>query len=85
EVGTTRAHSIAVTRLHGMEQSGVRLPVGPPRNISALISLPVAQRTEQIRPKDKMGVQFPPGRKTTKRGIVYRQPRTSPLSADRTG
>src|SRR3989344_4018166 len=32
EVGTTRAHSIAVTRLHGMEQSGVRLPVGPPKN-----------------------------------------------------
>ena len=26
----TRAHSIAVEQFHGMEQVGVRLPVGPP-------------------------------------------------------
>lgn len=25
-----RAYSIAVTRVHGMDESGVRLPVGPP-------------------------------------------------------
>ncbi len=24
-----RAHGIAVTRVHGMDESGVRLPVGP--------------------------------------------------------
>ncbi len=44
------AYSIAVERFHGMEQVGVRLPVGP----HAL----VVQWIEQIRPKDKMGVRF---------------------------
>ena len=30
---STWAHSIAVKHLHGMEKSGVRLPVGPPKNV----------------------------------------------------
>ena len=67
-----------VTRLHGMEQSGVRFPSGPPHVPVALRPMSesdpgrtsgyppdspdvsVAQWIEQIRPKDKMGVRFPP-------------------------
>ena len=30
EIRTKGAHGIAVTRVHGMDESGVRLPAGPP-------------------------------------------------------
>ena len=46
-----RAYSKTVLRIHGMDQAGVRLSIGPPNKTKYAL---VAQWIEQIRPKDEM-------------------------------
>ena len=54
----TRAHSIAVERFHGMEQVGVRLPVGPPNLICIRIDRARAKDASEERYSQKFVLQF---------------------------
>src|SRR5277367_2459367 len=53
-----RAYSIAVERFHGMEQVGVRLPVGPPRCADLVQKTPLTKTVLVIYLKMLIGCSF---------------------------